>query len=72
MRPLLGAEKGGQLGAEGYVYATREPRITTGLAIGTDSGSADFYYYRRPHLAATAWALLAALKRNPFERRSLP
>lgn len=55
-----------QFGAGGYVYATREPRITTGLAIGADSASADFYYYRRPHLAATAWAALAACKRNPF------
>jgi len=55
-----------QFGAGGYVYATREPRITTGLAIGADSTSADFYYYRRPHLAATAWAALAACKRNPF------
>jgi len=36
------------------------------LAVGSDSTSADFYYYRRPHLAATAWAVLAALKRNPF------
>ena len=50
----------------GFVYATREPRITTGLAIGGDSTSADFYYYRRPHLGATAWAALAALNRNPF------
>lgn len=56
----------GQRGAEGYLYATREPRITTGLAVGADSASADFYYYRRPHLAATAWAVLATLKCNPF------
>ncbi len=55
-----------QLQANAYVYATREPRITTGLAVGGDSRSADFYYYRRPHLGATAWALLAALNRNPF------
>ncbi|MBS0515124.1 MAG: hypothetical protein JSS16_06605 [Proteobacteria bacterium] len=50
----------------GFFYATREPRITTGLAVGGDSTSADFYYYRRPHLGATAWAALAALNRNPF------
>lgn len=43
----------------GYVYATREPRITTGLA-------ADAYYFRLPHLGATAWAALAALGRNPY------
>ena len=45
----------------GYVYATREPRITTGLAIGA-------YYFRLPHLGATAWAALAALGRNPYAR----
>ena len=50
----------------GFFYATREPRITTGLAIGSDSGGADFYYYRRPHLGATAWTALAAANRNPF------
>ena len=55
-----------QVAAGGFVYATREPRITTGLALGADSTSADFYYYRRPHLGATAWAALAALNRNPF------
>ncbi len=54
----------------GFVYATREPRITTGLAIGSASTSADFYYYRLPHLGATAWAALAATKRNPFAAMS--
>lgn len=43
----------------GYVYATREARITTGLAGGA-------YYFRLPHLGATAWAALAALGRNPY------
>ena len=43
----------------GYVYATREPRITTGLA-------SDAYYFRLPHLGATAWTVLAALGRNPY------
>ena len=55
-----------QFSSGGFIYATREPRITTGLAIGPDSTTADFYYYRRPHLGATAWAALAALNRNPF------
>lgn len=55
-----------QISSAGYVYATREPRITTGLAVGSDSVSADFYYYRRPHLGATAWAVLAAKGWNPF------
>jgi hypothetical protein len=58
-----------QFSTGGLVYATREPRITTGLAIGATSASADFYYYRRPHLGATAWAALAALNRNPFIAR---
>lgn len=48
-----------EFGPDGYVYATREPRITTGLAGGA-------YYFRLPHLGATAWAALAALGRNPY------
>jgi len=55
-----------QFAAGGYVYATREPRISTGLALGSASTTADFYYYRQPHLGATAWAALAATGRNPF------
>jgi hypothetical protein len=55
-----------QFAQSGYVYATREPRITTGLALSAASTSADFFYYRWPHLGATAWAALAALGRNPF------
>ncbi|HSE13603.1 MAG TPA: hypothetical protein VLB69_13315 [Rudaea sp.] len=65
-QPLL-ATIAKQIAPGGYVYATREPRITTGLALNAGSASADFYYYRRPHLGATAWAALAALGRNPFE-----
>ncbi|HEY2394999.1 MAG TPA: hypothetical protein VGH81_03320 [Rudaea sp.] len=56
----------GQFAPGGFVYATREPRITTGLALSSASASADFYYFHRPHLAATAWAALAARGRNPF------
>lgn len=51
----------------GYLWATRESRITTGLAIAPDSASADFVYERRPHLGATAWAALATLRWNPFQ-----
>ncbi|MBD8898637.1 hypothetical protein [Rhodanobacter sp. DHG33] len=40
----------------GFLYATREPRITAAYS----------FYYRRPHLAATAWAILAASNRNPY------
>ena len=50
----------------GYVWATREAKITTGLAIGPDSVTDDFRYYRLPHLGATAWAALAAQGWNPF------
>lgn len=50
----------------GYIWATREAQITTGLAIGPDSTTDDFRYYRLPHLGATAWAALAATGWNPF------
>ncbi len=50
----------------GWLYATRDDRITTGLKIGPHSVSADFFYYRRPHLGATAWAAIAAMGWNPF------
>lgn len=48
-----------QFAPGGYAYATREPRITTGLG-------SDAYYFRWPHLGATAWIALAATGRNPF------
>lgn len=50
----------------GLLFATRRPRITTGLAIGPDSTTDDFHYYRWPHLGATAWAVLAEKGVNPF------
>lgn len=56
----------GQFAPGGYLYATREARITTGLALSPSSPGADFYYYHQPHLGATAWAALAALDWNPF------
>lgn len=58
-----------EFSAGGYVYATREGRITTGLAIGPNSPDADFYYFHWPHLAPTAWAVLAAKAWNPFVPR---
>lgn len=58
--------------ASGWLYATREAQITTGLPLGPDSTSEDFLYFRRPHLAATAWAVLAAERWNPFTGRRLP
>lgn len=69
-RPLeaqrLLAEVAAEISPGGYVWATRQPFITTGLAIGPDSRTDDFHYHRRPHLGATAWAALASLGWNPF------
>ena len=56
----------------GYLYATRPQVLSTGLAIGPDSKTDDFLYYRRPHLGATAWAALAALGWNPFTGKTVP
>jgi hypothetical protein len=58
---LLGAISPG-----GFIWATDKPRITTGLALSPQSTRDDFYYYRLPHLGATAWAALAAIGWNPF------
>ncbi len=67
----LFGELAGMFSPGGLLWATREERITTGLAIGPDSTDADFFYFRRPHLGATAWAVIAALGWNPFTGRSL-
>ncbi|WP_223677557.1 hypothetical protein [Azospirillum agricola] len=56
----------------GFLWATRPAVLTTGLAIGPDSKTDDFLYYRRPHLGATAWATLAALGLNPFTGTRVP
>lgn len=56
----------GQRAPSGWLYASREARLTTGLRIGPASTQDDFFYFRRPHLGATAWAALAALGHNPF------
>jgi hypothetical protein len=52
----------------GFLNATREARVSTGLSIDpTGTGTEpDLFYFRRPHLGATAWAMLAALAWNPF------
>lgn len=50
----------------GLLYATDRARISTGLAIGDTSKEADFFYFHRPHLGATAWAILARTGLNPF------
>jgi hypothetical protein len=58
----------------GLLNATRVPRLTTGLSIdptGTTT-TPDFLYYRRPHLGATAWAVLAETGWNPFTGEKVP
>lgn len=61
----------GQFSPGGLVWAASVPRLTTGLALGPDSATADFVYWRRPHLGATAWAVLAATGWNPFTGKRL-
>jgi hypothetical protein len=60
-----------QFSPGGLVWATDVPRLTTGLALSPSSSSDDFFYYRLPHLGATAWAALAALGWNPFTGREI-
>jgi hypothetical protein len=50
----------------GLIYACTTPTLTTGLSTGLDASAPPFLYYRRPHIAPTAWAVLAALGVNPF------
>lgn len=57
--------------ASGLLNATREARLTTGLSIDPTSTVPDFFYYRRPHLGATAWAVLAETNWNPFTGRQV-
>jgi hypothetical protein len=55
----------------GLLNATREARVSTGLSIDPTKTEADFFYFRRPHLGATAWATLAATAWNPFTGRKV-
>jgi hypothetical protein len=50
----------------GLLWATDDARITTGLALSPTSTTDDFYYFRLPHLGATAWAALAGRAWNPL------
>jgi hypothetical protein len=52
--------------AGGLVYATTTPSLTTGLTTGLDTRDPNFLYFRRPHIGATAWAVLAQLGATPF------
>jgi hypothetical protein len=53
----------------GLLNATRAARVSTGLSLDPTKTEADFFYFRRPHLGATAWAALAATAWNPFTGR---
>jgi hypothetical protein len=55
----------------GFLNATRTARVSTGLSLDPTKTEADFFYYRRPHLGATAWAALAATAWNPFTGRKV-
>ena len=55
----------------GFLYATRTARVSTGLSIDPTKTEADFFYFKRPHLGATAWATLAATAWNPFTGRKV-
>ena len=52
---------------DGWIAAASIPWLTTGLGTGLRPGMADFLYPARGHLAANAWAALAALNASPFE-----
>lgn len=65
------SEINGQFSPGGYVWAASKVRLTTGLGLSPASTIDDFYYYRLPHLAATAWAALAATGWNPFTGKSV-
>jgi len=56
----------------GLLNATRSRRVTTGLSIDPTGTTPDFFYYRRPHLGATAWAALAETGWNPFTGARMP
>ncbi len=54
-----------QTAPSGLIWACSVPRLTTGFSTGLTE-KADFFYYRRPHVAATGWAVLAKLDASPF------
>jgi hypothetical protein len=52
----------------GLLNATRVYVLSTGITRGTgpDAPPMPIVYHRRPHLAATAWAIFAERGFNPF------
>jgi hypothetical protein len=59
-----------QTAPSGLIYACTTPTLTTGLSTGLDANAPDFIYFRRPHIAPTAWAVLAQLNLDPFPANS--
>jgi hypothetical protein len=50
----------------GLLNATRVDVLSTGITSGSSPDAPPIVYHRRPHLAATAWAILAERGFNPF------
>ncbi len=55
-----------QTAESGLIYASTTPSLSTGLSTGIKPGENDFFYYRKPHIAPTGWAVLASADKNPF------
>jgi hypothetical protein len=55
-----------QVAPDGLLYATAGGTVRTGLGLSPGSVTDDFRYLHLPHLGATAWAVLAATRTNPF------
>jgi len=51
----------------GWLDATPNEQLTTGLTIDAMGQGGAFIYHHWPHLGATAWAVLAAMDFNPFQ-----
>lgn len=54
----------------GLLLATSAGEVPTGLKVESENGG-DFEYFHRPHLGATAWAVLALTGWNPFDGRKI-
>jgi hypothetical protein len=51
----------------GWLYATPNEQLSTGLTIDPMGQGGAFAYHHWPHLGATAWTVLAAMDFNPFQ-----
>ena len=62
----------GDQARSGLLNAARSGRVSTGISTDpTGRTKSDFFYSRRPHLGATAWAIFAATAWNPFTGRKV-